>query len=96
MSGMDGAPSIQRSRGTLLYMLAGFLLVAVVVTWQFGPDALFVLLIVAGIAIIVLGIRNRTGWPRPALIVAGVLVMLTPLLITFLDFTFGHWVVTVR
>ena len=93
---MEGSPGIQRSRGTLLYMLAGFLLVAVVVTWQFGPDALFVLLIVSGVALIVLGILNRTGWPRPALIVAGVLVMLTPVLITFLDFTFGHWVVTVR
>jgi hypothetical protein len=91
---MEGAPQIGRPTRPVLYGWGVFILVVVVATWLVGPLALMVLAMVAGLTLIGTGIRS-TGWPRPALIVIGTLILLTPVLM-FVDVAFGHWVVTVR
>jgi hypothetical protein len=71
-----------------------FLLVACAATWLFGPVALTVLAVVAGGALIVTGARS-SGWPRPALIVAGALVIAATALF-LIDLATGWWQVSVR
>ncbi len=91
---MNDAPQIGRPTRPVVIGWAVFLLVVVVATILFGPLALLILAMVAGLALIGTGIRS-SGWPRPVLIVVGVLILLTPILI-LIDESFGHWVVTVR
>ena len=86
-----------RPSGTLrnhLYGWAVFLLIVFAATWLFGPIALMVCSVVAGAALVVTGARARS-WVRPALIVAGALLVISPV-VMLLDVALGGWQVTVR
>lgn len=94
--GTPATPTTGKPRGITaqLYSWAVFLLVVIVATWFLGPFALMVLSAVAGVALIVTGVR-ASGWPRPVLIVAGALLVALPVFV-FIDLATGGFVITVR
>lgn len=64
----------------------GFAAIVVVATWLFGPVSVAVAMVPAGVALIATGVMVA-GWRRPALIVAGALL----LVVLAVDVEFGHW-----
>ena len=87
-------PTTGKPRVATLYGWAVFLLVVLVATWLVGALALMVLSVVAGVALIVTGVRS-IGWPRPVLIVVGAVLVALPAFV-FIDMATGDFVVTIR
>ncbi len=75
--GRAGAP-LRHSRP--LRNWVGFVAVVAVAAWLLGPLALGVGLVVGGVALVRAGWLH-SGWPRPLLIVVGLLLLLLPLLV---------------
>lgn len=86
-------PAAKRRSNTPLAWVSFFLMVFVA-TWFLGPLALMVLAVVAGGALIVSGVR-ASGWPRPALMVVGAILVALPVFV-FIDMATGGFVITLR
>lgn len=84
----------ERSQRTTLYRWAVFALVVTAATMLFGWLALIILLMVAGVLLIISGIR-ATGWPRPVLIGIGTLLVLAPMAL-LIDMVTGSIVLVVE
>lgn len=93
---MDSGSPMRTSRLTRNTLMGWgtFAIVVVVATMLFGPLALMALLVSAGVALIVSGVRSK-GWPRRLMIVAGALLVLLPILM-FIDIATGSFTIVVR
>lgn len=89
-------PATSKSGGALatLYGWALTVLLVLGATHFVGAIALMVFSVVAGVVLIVTGVRAR-GWPRPVLIVLGLILVALPVFL-YIDVVTGSFDFTVR